>query len=179
MSMIYNIRNVKETDALQIALIYRHYVKNTTVTFDVVSPSVAEITNKIKEVTEKYPWIILEIDGKITGYAYATAFREREAYKFTAEVSVYLSKDNTRQGLGRLLAEELMEKLKLCGFYTAIAGITATNKNSIRFFESLGFKICGNYPNVGYKSGEWLSVVTLSKALQSEFDSFPADTLCL
>ncbi|MHB1484612.1 MAG: GNAT family N-acetyltransferase [Saccharofermentanales bacterium] len=179
MSMIYNIRNVKDSDAMQIALIYMHYVKNTTVTFDLASPTVSEIAAKIKEVSMRYPWIVLEIDGKIVGYAYASAFREREAYKYTAEVSVYLSKENIRQGLGRLLANELIEKLKLCGFYTAIAGITATNKNSIRFFESLGFKICGNFLNVGYKNGEWLSVVMLSKQLQPEFDPYPAEISCL
>lgn len=179
MSMIYNIRNVKETDALQIALIYRHYVKNTTVTFDIVSPTVGEITEKIKKITKKYPWIVLEIDGKIVGYAYASGFREREAYKFTTEVSIYLSKESTSQGIGHLLANELIKKLKLCGYYTAIAGITANNKSSIRFFESLGFKNCGNYLNVGYKNGEWLSVLMLSKSLQSEFDPYPADTICI
>lgn len=170
------IRKVKESDAPKIVSIYQYYVENTAVTFELDTPSIEEMTHRIKKYTEKYPWIVLEVNDEVIGYAYASQFRERVAYRFTVEVSVYLAKDQCGMGYGRILTESLLEELVDCGFYVAIAGITASNNISIKFFESFGFEACANFVNVGYKSGEWHSVAMLSKALQPNFADIPAET---
>lgn len=170
------IRKVKFSDAAQITNIYKYYVENTAITFELTSPSVEEMRHRIEKYTRVYPWIVLEIDGEVIGYAYAGQFREREAYRFTTEISVYLSISQSKKGYGRELATSLLEELTRRGFYIAIAGITASNQISIGFFESLGFEACANYRNVGYKNREWHSVVMLSKDLQVEFPLTPNET---
>jgi len=170
------IRNVKLSDAAQIADIYGYYVKNTAISFELSPPSEEEMRHRIEKYTKVYPWIVLEIDGEIIGYAYAGQFRERAAFRFTTEISVYLSLSNLMKGYGRALAVELLKELTRRGFYVAIAGITASNQISIEFFESLGFEECAKFNNVGYKNGEWHSVVMLSKNLQEEFPAIPQET---
>ncbi len=170
------IRDVEEADAQKIAAIYQHFVQNTTITFEVEPPSAEEMCARIRKYTVQYPWIVLEVEDEVVGYAYASAFRERISYQFTTEVSVYLSYDRRGAGYGRMLAEELLQRLEKRGFYVAIAGITATNQASVRFFEKLGFESCADFVNVGYKNGEWLSVLMLSKNLQPEFLENPAVT---
>jgi len=169
------IRNVKETDAPDIAAIYRYYVENTTITFEAVAPTTEEMAGRIKKYTQKYPWIVMESEGEIVGYAYACAFRERVAYRFTVEMSVYLSMAHCKKGYGRALAEVLLTELEKRGFYTVIAGITATNQPSISLFKKLGFEPCANLVHVGYKNEEWLSVRMMSKALQSEYGKSPSE----
>lgn len=174
--MSERIRNVLLSDAAQIASIYKYYVDHTTITFELDAPSEDEIAHRIMEYTKTYPWIVMEIDGVVIGYAYASKFRERIAYRFTAEVSVYLSSEHQGEGYGKTLAKCLLESMTTYGFYIAIAGITATNLTSIHFFETLGFESCAMFPNVGYKNGEWLSVAMLSKNLQSDFPGQPEET---
>lgn len=170
-----SLRSVCESDAETIAEIYRYYVENTSITFETVPPTAEEMRLRIGKYTKKYPWIVLEKDGKLLGYAYGSTFRERIAYRFTVEISVYLSQDIRGNGYGRRLTEALLEALKNQGFRVAIAGITKTNESSIRHFQKAGFTTCADFPNVGYKNGEWLSVVFLSKALQPEWIANPAE----
>lgn len=164
------IRKAQNTDAAKIASIYRHYVENTSITFELTPPDEAEMLCRITKYTQKYPWLIMEVDGEIVGYAYGSKFREREAYRYTTEISVYISEEKRGRGYGRQLAVALLDELVRYGFYTAMAGITSTNENSIHLFQSLGFDVCGTYPNVGFKGGEWLSVVMMSKKLQPAYN---------
>lgn len=153
------IRNVTCEDAEKISEIYEYYVNNTSISFELVPPSVDEMKSRIKEYTQKYPWLVYEINGGIVGYAYASKFRERKAYGNTVELSVYLSKDFCRKGYGKEIVKALIERLREMGFYTAIAGITYPNEKSEHLFMSLGFEYVGTYKNVGYKNGKWHSVM--------------------
>lgn len=157
--MFKMIRNVTVDDAARIVEIYDYYVKNTSISFELTTPSVNQMRNRIIEYTRKYPWLVYELDGKIIGYAYASKFREREAYKHTVVLSVYFSLDYCSKGYGKEIVKTLIEKLKEMGFYTAVAGVTYPNEKSEGLFRSLGFEYVGMYKNVGYKKNNWYSVM--------------------
>lgn len=173
--VLLRIRDAKASDAAGIASIYSYYVENTTVSFEIAAPTPDEMESRIKRYTIRYPWIVLEADGVMVGYAYASSYHERASYRFTVEISIYLSKDHRNEGYGRILADELLARLKQRGFFTVIVGITATNQDSIRFFTKLGFSPCAEFIHVGYKYGEWLSVMYMQKPLQSEYSNPPTD----
>lgn len=153
------IRNVTPDDAARIVEIYDYYVNNTSISFEVTTPSIEEMKRRINEYTKKYPWLVYVVDGNIIGYAYASKFREREAYKNTVVLSVYFSKDFCGKNYGKEIMRALIERLKELGFYTAIAGVTYPNERSEGLFRSLGFEYVGIYKNVGYKNGELHSVM--------------------
>ncbi len=157
--MFKMIRNVTTEDAAKIVEIYDYYVKNTSISFELTTPSVNQMKNRINEYTKKYPWLVYELDGNIIGYAYASKFREREAYKNTVVLSVYFSMDFCGKGYGKEIMGVLIKLLKEMGFYTAIAGITYPNEKSEGLFRSLGFDYVGVYKNVGYKNNAWHSVM--------------------
>ncbi len=156
--MLKMIRSVRVEDAARILEIYDYYVNNTSVSFEITTPGINQMQDRITEYTKKYPWLVYELEGKIIGYAYATKFREREAYKYTVVLSVYFSKDYCGRGYGKEIMLALIERLKEMGFYTAIAGVTYPNEKSEGLFRSLGFEYVGMYKNVGYKNNEWHSV---------------------
>lgn len=155
------IRNARKEDAEGIQRIYRHYVENTAISFEYEAPSINEMEKRIAHYQENYPYLVLEDKGRIVGYAYGSRYRERRAYDFTAEVSVYIDKDEIGKGYGKTLAMELLEQLRQKGIFTAIAILTSGNERSLRMFLSLGFKFAGTLENVGYKSGKWRSITEL------------------
>lgn len=152
------IRLVKLEDAFSVQKIYSHYVAFTTISFELSPPSIEEIEQRIKNIVQNYPWIVYEENKKILGYAYATRFKERKAYDFTAEISVYIDKDFTGKGLGTLLYQNLIEKLKITQIAVLIGGIALPNEKSVRLHESFGFKNAGILKNVGRKFGKWIDV---------------------
>lgn len=170
------IRNVEIEDAGRIAQIYKYYVDNTAISFELEAPGEEEMANRIRKVTKTYPFIVLEEDGVVVGYAYGSTFRERIAFRFTTEISVYVANDMCSKGYGKLLTNELLDELKACGFYVAISCITTSNSSSIKFFEAYGFKHCATYENCGYKNNEWHSVMMSSLNLQDEFLTIPKET---
>jgi len=152
------LREARIADAPRIAEIYRPYVTDTAITFETEAPDADEMKNRIIGHRE-YPYLVLEKGGRVIGYAYAGRFKERSAYLPTAEVSVYLDMDERGRGLGRRLMEALLERLRADGrYFTALACITNPNPRSERLFESLGFRLAGEYESVGYKMGEWRGV---------------------
>jgi len=155
------IRNAKPEDAVNIQRIYRHYVENTVISFEYVAPSVEEIERRIQHYQKNYPYLVLEEDGRVIGYAYGSRYRERRAYDYTAEVSVYIDKDELGKGYGKRLALELIEQLREKEIYTVIAILTSGNERSLALFLSLGFKLAGNLANVGYKNGRWHGITEL------------------
>lgn len=165
--MLKMIRSVRVEDAARIVEIYDYYVNNTSVSFEITTPSINQMQDRIAEYTKKYPWLVYELEGKVIGYAYATKFREREAYRYTVVLSVYFSKDYCGRGYGKEIMLALIEKLRNMGFYTAIAGVTYPNVKSEGLFRSLGFEYVGMYKNVGYKNNEWLSVMQFSLPLRT------------
>jgi L-amino acid N-acyltransferase YncA len=153
-----NIRNVNPEDAAQIAEIYNYYIKNTHQTFETEPLSAEEMQARIGEVTENYPYVIAEESGVVYGYAYATQFKMRQAYEYSAEVSIYVRAGDKQKGIGTLLYDRLFEELRQTDIHAIIAGISLPNDGSVRFHEKLGFEKVAHFKEVGYKLGRWVDV---------------------
>lgn len=152
------IRPVKSDDAAQICWIYNYYVENSTVTFETEALSVEAMNERITRFTENYPWLVYENEGKIYGYAYANRWKERNAYKFTVETTVYIEDGCTAMGIGPEIYEALIAELKNRNFHAVLAGITLPNDNSVKMHEKLGFKKVAHMEQTGYKFGKWIDV---------------------
>ncbi len=153
-----NIRNVNSNDAAQIAEIYNYYIKNTHQTFETEPLSADEMQSRISEISEDYPYLVAEEDGEIYGYAFATQFKMRQAYEFSAEVSIYVKADAKQKGIGTQIYDKLFEELKETDIHAIIAGISLPNDGSVRFHEKLGFTKVAHFREVGYKLGRWVDV---------------------
>ena len=152
------IRSVAVTDAEQICTIYNHYVDNTVATFEEEPVSPSEMTQRIKQVTSPFPWLVSEVDGAVCGYAYATQYRTRAAYKFSVETSLYLAPDRTAQGLGTELFTALLDELRERKLHCVIAGISLPNPASVALSEKFGFRKVGELKEVGWKQDRWVDV---------------------
>jgi len=152
------IRPVKDDDAEVILAIYAPFVRESFVSFEMEVPSLSEIKTRIRSYSATHPWLVCELDGEVAGYAYANAHRSRTAYQWSTEVSVYVSDDHRRKGVGKALYTSLLATLKVMGFINAYAGISLPNEASVRLHESLGFEPVGIYKNVGFKQGQWRDV---------------------
>ena len=153
------IRAATEKDAESIIRIYNHYVLNTTITFEEEAVSLQEMSSRIAEVTSNaLPWLVMEEDGEVVGYAYATKWKGRSAYRFSVETTVYLAPGRGGRGLGFKLYEVLLARLREKGLHAAIAGITLPNPQSIALHEKLGMTKVAQFKEVGFKSRQWLDV---------------------
>ncbi len=153
------IRVAKTEDAFKIAEIYSHYIANTIITFEKEPVTADEISTRMKDVfSSSLPWLVLENNDEVIGYAYATKWRARPAYKNSVETTIYLAKDSGGKGFGKLLYSSLISTLKSSGFHTAIGGIALPNEASVGLHESLGFKKVAHFHEVGYKFDTWIDV---------------------
>ncbi|MGQ0739945.1 MAG: arsinothricin resistance N-acetyltransferase ArsN1 family B [Bacteroidota bacterium] len=152
------IRLVAPEDAENILAIYTPYIENTSFTFETEVPSVAEFSERIKKYLHHWPWLVCEVNGSIAGYAYASGYRERVAYQWSVECSVYVQDDFQRMGVAKALYETLFEILEQQGFRNVYAVINLPNDKSVAFHESCGFRYFATYEQVGYKLGEWKNV---------------------
>ncbi|HEX8624445.1 MAG TPA: arsinothricin resistance N-acetyltransferase ArsN1 family B [Allosphingosinicella sp.] len=153
------LRAATPDDAAAIAEIYAPFVSGSAVSFETEPPGEAAMRARIEAGGALYPWLVGEAeDGSLLGYAYATRFRDRPAYRFAVETSVYLRADAVGGGLGRRLYEPLLAILESHGFTQAIAAITLPNEASVRLHERLGFERAGTYRQVGWKFGAWHDV---------------------
>ena len=118
------IRDAKVTDAKAIQTIYTPYVETTAITFEYNVPSEKEFCRRIETVQQKYPWIVAMVNGKVVGYAYASAFKPRDAYQWAIETSIYVDNNNKRSGIGRQLHEALEQRLKMQGILNMNACIS-------------------------------------------------------
>ena len=160
------IRLATAADAAAIADIYAPYVTGSTISFEAEPPNAAEMAARIVSGGALYPWFVSEDgDGSIAGYASASAFRARHAYRFSVETSLYVARGRHGRGIGRQLYETLLPLLERQGFTQAIAAVTLPNEASIVLHEKLGFVRAGTYERVGYKLGEWLSVGLWQRSL--------------
>lgn len=156
-------------DAARIAEIYRPYVENTAVTFEIEPPDEAEMRARIVEHLKAYPYLVMEEDGRVIGYAYGGAFHERVAYRPTVELSVYMDAAFRGAGRGEALVRALLESLRADPrYFVAMAVIVHPNPPSERLFERLGFEVVGRYENVGWKLGAWRSVYDYLLRLKPE-----------
>ncbi|NEW80079.1 MAG: N-acetyltransferase [Gelidibacter sp.] len=152
------IRPVNIEDAQEIAEIYNDYVLNSCVTFEELKVSAEEMRGRIQATNSKFPWLVFEKDNEILGYAYASVWKPRSAYKHTVESTVYLKKEATKNGIGSLLYKELIGQLTDLGFHAVIGGISLPNDASIALHEKFGFEKIAQFKEVGFKFKKWIDV---------------------
>jgi phosphinothricin acetyltransferase len=152
------IRLATPDDAPAIAGIYRPIVEGTTISFEAIAPTEAEMRQRVTETLTVYPWLVLEDAGGVLAYAYGCRHRARAAYQWSVETSVYVDERHRGRGLGRRLYATLLELLAAQGFANAYAGIALPNPASVALHERIGFRRIGVFPRVGYKFGEWWDV---------------------
>lgn len=152
------IRRAETRDASAILAIYRPYVEKTAITFEETPPSVDDMAAKIAKVGPVFPFIVYEEGGKVLGYAYATRYRERAAYRWSLEDSVYVSEDAVGRGLGRILLAALIELLRELGYIKVYAVITPPNPASVALHEKLGFTSLCRFADTAFKLGAWQAI---------------------
>ena len=170
------IRPTTVADLPSITEIYAHEVREGTATFELVAPDLAEMTRRFQALAGGgFPYLVAELDGSIAGYAYASSYRPRPAYRFTVENSVYLRPATHRRGIGRQLLERLITECETRGFRQMIAVIgDSANAASIGVHAACGFQLIGTHPNVGLKFGRWLDTVMMQRELGEGASSVPA-----
>ena len=161
-------------DAAAIARIYAHHVLHGFATFEIEPPSVEQMERRIRNTLDAgFPYLVAECDGEVVGYAYASRYRERQAYCHTAEVSVYVDKSHTGRGVGRTLLGELLKILREHEIAVLVAGIALPNAPSVKLHEKFGFTCAGVLRSVGYKLGAWIDVGYWQIALRDTRDYKP------
>lgn len=156
--MSMKIRLAEEKDCESILNIYAPFITDSVITFECQVPTPKEFGERMAHIQGKFPWLVCESNNDIVGYAYASAFREREAYQWSADLSVYVSPMHHRKNIGRALYYALIEILKLLGYYNVYAGVTVPNIKSESLHEAVGFQTVGIYHNTGYKLNRWHDV---------------------
>lgn len=160
------IRDATEADAASIAAIYAHHVLHGTASYEVEPPSEADTRAKIGRVTGAgWPFLVAEAEGEVVGYAYATQLRDRAAYRFTAEDSIYVDARRTRMGIGKALLRVLLERSAAQGFRTIVAVIGGAEPASIALHAGLGFVEVGRLRGVGFKFDRWLDSLYMQRDL--------------
>ena len=167
------LRLATPADAKGILEIYAPYITKTSFTFEIEVPSIEEFAERIKTYLINWPWLVCEVDGKIAGYAYGARYRERVAYQWCTESSIYIHDDFQKTGIGKLLYKTLFDILKRQGFRNVYAVINLPNEKSVAFHEKLGFTYFATYEQVGYKLGKWKNVGWW-RLIVNEFEDEPA-----
>ena len=163
------IRDVLPEDAERIQEIYSPYVSDTVISFEITVPDKSEMKKRIKKLlANAFPYIVAENEtGTVVGYAYADKFGEREAYRYSFIVSIYLDMEVQSKGIGQKLYDELEKRMKKMGIVQVLSAITGKNEKSLKFHEKNGFTKIGHFPNVGYKMGEWHDIIWMNKTINS------------
>ena len=159
------IRDASASDAEACAAIYAPYVTDTAITFELEPPTVEEMTDRITKAVKTHAWLVIEDEGRVVGYAYGGPYKERAAYRFSCEVSVYLELGRRRTGSGRALYEALFARLVERGFRTVVAGMTLPNDASAGLHRALGFDHVCTYRRIGWKHGAWRDVAWTQRDL--------------
>ena len=152
------LRIAREEDADAIAAIYAPHVTRGIASFEEQAPTAEEMRARIARLSGRFPWLVAEEDGAVLGYAYADRFRERSAYRWAVETTVYVADRAQGRGVGSRLYETLLELLRAQGFTQAIAAISLPNDASVKLHEKAGFRCAGVYRQVGWKLGRWVDV---------------------
>ena len=152
------VRGVVVDDAEAIQAIYRPIVETTHISFELVAPSVKEMSQRIAEVTATLPWLVATHERRVLGYAYAAPHSERGAYRWAVDTSIYLADDARGQGIGTRLYGQLLDHLRTLGYVSAFAGIALPNQASVALHQRAGFTAVGSFPVAGFKLGRWIDV---------------------
>jgi L-amino acid N-acyltransferase YncA len=152
------LRLATPADGDAVAAVYAPYVAETAISFELVPPTGADMAGRIAKVLEHGPYVVAELDGAVRAYAYAGRFRDRAAYDWTAETTVYVDRSLHRSGLGRATMEAVLRVLRLQGYHRVVAGVTPPNAASVGLHLALGFERVGLFEEVGWKNGRWWGV---------------------
>ena len=170
-----NIRSAVPEDAPRLLDIYAYYVEHTAISFEYDVPSPAEFQRRIEKTLEKYPYLVLEEEGRLLGYAYAGVFKDRAAYRYACEVSIYLDRSARGRGFGRRLYEALEAELRARGIRNLYACIgdpitedEYLTKNSQRFHEHMGYTKVGEFHRCGRKFGRWYNMIWMEKLIADD-----------
>jgi L-amino acid N-acyltransferase YncA len=167
LNMNVELRLATKDDAAAVAEIYRPFVASTPISFEIEPPDPQEMQRRIDSTLPRHAWLICEHRGEVVGYAYAGPHRDRAAYQWSVDTSVYVHSAFHRRGIGRGLYTSLFRILVAQGFVSAYAGITLPNTSSVALHESAGFELVGVYRNAGFKLGQWYSVGWWQRALRA------------
>jgi L-amino acid N-acyltransferase YncA len=172
------IRPSRDDDIVAIASIYGHHVRTSAGTFETEPPTAAEMAARRSAVLSAgLPYLVAEVDGVVAGYAYATVYRSRAAYRFTAEDSIYVHPAHMGAGVGRALLTALIERCEALGCRQMIAVIgDRENAASIRLHERAGFVMAGTLRSVGFKFGRWIDTVRMQRTLGEGDATLPTGT---
>jgi phosphinothricin acetyltransferase len=163
---VIELRDVCTEDAREIAAIYAHHVLNGTASYEIEPPSVRFTRDKIERITGRgWPFLVAREGDDVVGYSYAEQLRDRPAYRFTCENSIYVRADRTGRGIGKALLTELCRRAEALGFRQMIAVIGGAEPASIGLHQSCGFETAGRLRNVGWKKDRWLDTVYMQRAL--------------
>jgi len=153
------VRSATPDDAAVIAAIYNPYVTDSTVTFETEPVTAAEMASRISEaLTSNLPWLVAVEGGAVVGYAYASKWKGRCAYRFAVESTVYLDAAHQGRGAGKALYTALIEALRQRSMHTVIGGIALPNAASVALHERLGFENVARFKQVGFKQERWVDV---------------------
>ncbi|WP_447730116.1 arsinothricin resistance N-acetyltransferase ArsN1 family B [Pseudoxanthomonas suwonensis] len=153
------IRSATPEDAAAIAAIYNPYVAGTCITFETEPVAAAEMATRISETLDGgLPWLVAEEAGTILGYAHASRWKGRCAYRYSVETTVYLDQARTGRGIGKALYSPLLDGLRKAGLHAAIGGIALPNEASVALHERLGFQNVARFREVGFKQDRWVDV---------------------
>ncbi|MDO4841220.1 MAG: GNAT family N-acetyltransferase [Phoenicibacter congonensis] len=167
---LIRLATVDDSDA--ILAIYEPYI-STSITFEETVPRADAFRERVATILKKYPYLVAEIDGEVVGYAYAGAFRERQAYQWNAELSVYLTPKAQGFGLGKRLYACIIELVKLQGVKVLYGIVTCPNEASRKLHERFDFELSLLQKNAGYSCGEWRDVKWYVRYLTDEFEDNP------
>jgi len=167
------LRKAEPQDAARLLEIYAYYVEHTAISFEYDVPSLEEFQARIEKTLRKYPYLVVEEDGRIRGYAYAGAFIGREAYKRSCELSIYVDRDARKKGCGRILYEGIEEKLREMGIVNLYACIgdpvseddEYLTRNSEQFHRHMGYQKVGVFHKCGYKFDRWYNMIWMEKII--------------
>ncbi len=155
---IITIRKVENRDVSAITEIYNYYIKSSPSTFEETVLSEGEMAKRIEHISTNYVWLVGVVGNEVVGYAYASQWKSRSAYRLTVETSIYLKQGANGKGYGRTLYGELLYQVQQLGYKCLIGGISLPNESSIKLHESLGFVKIGQFVKVGIKFGKWIDV---------------------
>lgn len=161
-----SIRIARPGDADAVAAIYNHYVAGSVATFELDGVAPAVMAGRMAEVASHgLPWLVLEENAVVLGYAYAGRWRTREGYRHSVETSIYLAPTATGRGLGVVLYRQLLDRLPACGVHAVIGGIALPNPASEALHQSMGFEPVARFREVGRKFGRWIDVAYWQRCL--------------
>lgn len=152
------IRKAKPADAAAICEIYNYYVENTVISFEENPVCKNEMEGRIRNISAKYPYLVREEDGVINGFVYASHWRDRSAYRYSAELSVYVRKGFLGMGIGWELMEKVLEEARLTDLHSLVSGIALPNERSIALHEKAGFRKIAQFNEIGFKFNKWHDV---------------------